>query len=219
MKKKAIIIFLVIIAVLSIGSYFFLRVNNSSTAYIYPYQHPTTLIPDEYGWYEVQIPSLLLGEETAYQFVSDMAYEHSMFYELFRGVEYYITSDGDLILYFYDEWLDFGRRTFYYTILMFCPVTNPYLFFHSPIKNITFENRLLTEITVLVEVQYFYNTPVFPIVTFINVSISLWAGYFQLLSGVPADEWGVTITVLCYDTGELVSQETFPHEGMFDREW
>jgi len=222
MKKIMIIAIIFIILLVGVGIYFLFFSNTTRNIAEDPvptYMRPPTLTPDDYGWYEIYVPSTLLGGDAPYQFISNMFHGNSPFAVLYDGLHYYIAPDGSLTLYFYDEWLDFARHGFYTMIFMFCSTFYPPSFPHSPIKSITYEDNLLTEITVLVEEENFYNTATFPIVTFTNLSFSLWAGHFQLLSGVPADEWGVTITVLCYDTGDLISQESFPQEDMFDREW
>ena len=45
--------------------------------------------------------------------------------------------------------------------------------------------------------------------------LAIYAGTYQVLSGVQADEWHTTITIKDSDTNEIISQTDYPNEDMF----
>ena len=48
-----------------------------------------------------------------------------------------------------------------------------------------------------------------------NSALAIYAGMFQILTGVPPDEWHTTITIEDVNTGELVSKTDFPNDDMY----
>ena len=81
------------------------------------------------------------------------------------------------------------------------------------IKEVVFENELLMEITVLVD-STLYEVNGFER-QMCNSLLAIEAGMYQVLSGVPPDEWHTTITVKDIDTGEIVSMNEFPNDDMY----
>jgi len=176
------------------------------------YMPPTTLTPNEDGIYEVNVPANLLGGMTADEFITG-ALDSPVFSPLFGNIDMVLTHDGEGLLILYtEEWLETSREFYYNYILMYAgPISHA-------IMDIVFENELLSEIIVCVDLEiYWHEWIIAP--SIIHRDFPKWAGHFQLLSGVAPEDWHVTITVRCYDTGELVSREEFPSDDMFDREW
>jgi len=176
-----------------------------------PYMPPTTLTPNEDGLYEVNVPLSLLGGRDVYLFTEGML-EHPILGERFTDIRIDPNREGLVMVYTEDALHE--SRWFYSEMILFwiTPAAG------SPsLIDIIFENELRSEIIVRVNVEEYEEDK--PLEGIIYNEFSLWAGLFQLLSGVAPEDWHVTITVRCYDTGELVSREEFPSDDMFDREW
>jgi len=178
---------------------------------------PTTLTPNVDGFFEVRVPiTLMAGLEIDDYIESLNTCPISTFYHdmIQRNL---VLNQGEYLLILYPEIENFFEEVrYFYYYYMFVFSDNEATI--GTWMYIVYEDDLLRDITVYIRLNKddFFSDP---FLVQLILGFSQWAGHFQLLSGVPADEWGVTITVLCYDTGELVSQETFPHEGMFDRVW
>jgi hypothetical protein len=81
------------------------------------------------------------------------------------------------------------------------------------IKEVIFENDLLSEITVFVDVTL-YKQILFERMM-CNLVLPTSAGTYQVLSGVPSDEWHTTITIKDADNKEVISITEFPHDDMY----
>jgi len=81
------------------------------------------------------------------------------------------------------------------------------------IIEVIIEDILFVEVTVLVNRILFINNEferlMCSIVLFNN------AGTYQVLSGVPPDEWHTTITIKDVDTGEIIRQTYYPNDDMY----
>ena len=172
-----------------------------------PQTHPLTLNED--GNYVIIEPLNLLGGMTEEDWIEDSLAD-DRFYR--TALEISLNPGGVIMVV--NEEIVYNRLLHFYQASLLH--TRDYV--HS-IKNVVYENELLSDITVFVDVSL-YHEPLFAHERLsANLLIATWTGRYQLLSGVLPDEWHTTITVRCYDTNALVSRTEFPFDGMFDRVW
>ena len=81
------------------------------------------------------------------------------------------------------------------------------------IKEVILKDDMLTTITVLVDFEIYQQNGFERQVA--NSVLAIYAGVFQLLTGIPADEWHTTITIEDVNTRELVSKTDFPNDDMY----
>ena len=173
-----------------------------------PQTHPLTVNED--GNYVIIEPLNLLMGKTEEEWVEDaLAYER--FDELAISMEVY--AGGGVLLVITENMLNMHVEALFNGGLLH---TREYV---QSIRNVVYENELLSEISVFVDVDLYHSSILGNERLTANLLLAVWAGNFQLLSGVLPDEWHTTITVRCYDTNALVSRTEFPFDGMFERRW
>ena len=159
-------------------------------------------IKNEDGLIEVVIPVNLLGGETTEKFyhgyLTDFEYQ-----KLVTDVR--VNDEDSITLVLTTDQLTEYKQNMY----------NYGMFDgnNDSIKNVTYENKLLTRITVLVHSDK-YEHNVFE-KTMCNSVLAAYAGMYQVLSGIPPDEWSTTITIKDDDTDEIISVTEFPNDDMY----
>ena len=157
------------------------------------------------GLIEVVLPENLLGGKTAEDFYIE-ALSNSEYQKLLTKVE--INDDGRITEFYTPEQLEQQRQN-NYTYAQYHKSFNV-----KSIKEVIFENEMLTEITVFVD-KPVYGGELFER-TMCNALLAVHAGKYQILTGVPPDEWHTTITIIDINTEEVLSIVDFPQEGMYN---
>ena len=157
---------------------------------------------NEEGLIEVVIPPNLFGGDdvTAEEFAGK-------FKEDQRMTSVAPNDNGTATMAFTPEQYKTYREE-YYIYAQF-----PKYFAVDSIKEIVYENELLTEITVLVD-SALYEANGFER-QMCNSLLAIEAGMYQVLSGVAPEEWHTTISVKDIDTVEIVSVNEFPNDDMY----
>ena len=165
---------------------------------------------DDSGNHFAIFPNNLLLGMTDEEWVEDaLAYEGFETYALSIKVN----EEGGVLMFFTTDMVNSQLLNLYNGGLLH---TRDYV---QSIKNVVYENELLSDITVFVDVESYNSSMLWNEREAVNFFMPNWAGNFQILSGVLPDEWHTTITVRCYDTNALVSRTEFPFDGMFERVW
>ena len=165
---------------------------------------PSTLPVNEDGLIEAVFPKNLLGGGTAEDFYKDYL-ANSEYQKLVTDVK--VNDDGTVSIFFTPNQLETYRKNIYNTAQY-----QKYYEVES-IKEVIYENDQLTEITVLVDSDLYQQNGFER--QMCNLLLSSDVGTYQILSGVPPDEWHTTITIKDVDTGDIVSKTDFPNEDMF----
>ena len=161
---------------------------------------------NEDGLIEVIIPQNLFGgkDKTAGEYIDEWLADNNdddFFISLFP------TDEGNVTFVFsLDQLEEFRQRAYTYSL---------YQNFegNESIIEVVYENEMLTEITVLVD-PALYVVNVFER-QMCNSLLAVSAGLYQILSGVPPDEWHTTITVKDGETDEIISKNEFPNDDMY----
>ena len=173
-----------------------------------PQIHP--LQQNEDGNYIIIEPLNLLMGMTEEQWI-----ENSLAYPRFNEIMYSIELHigGGVSTVVNSNMIATRKQTFYNGGLLHIR------YYIDAIKEVVYENELLSEITIFVDVELFQSEQYWNEREAVFFFLPNWVGTFQILSGVAPDEWHTTITVRCYDTNAFVSRTEFPHDNMFLRDW
>jgi len=176
---------------------------------------PTTLTPNEEGLYKVITPFSASGgwlpEEELEYYLSNP--DLDVFFTEVRLDPY----GCGLIFYYTREQLEEKRQFNYLAGLL-----HKGYYIEEPVQSIVeiiYENEMLTEVTVLVDRTLYQNAEFQHERVKVNLYLVIRIANFQLLSGMAPYEWHTTITVLCYENGDLISRNSFPCYYMFNTEW
>ena len=170
---------------------------------------PCKLPVNEDGLIEVIIPQNLFGGKsvTAEQYVDQYYdyYEDSTNQQ--RSIKVIANNDGTVTETYTPEQLEQFRQNIYsYT-------QYNRNFSLDSIKEVVLGNSIFTEITVLVDTEQYQKNSFERQMA--NSALAIYAGMFQILTGIPADEWHTTITIEDISTREIVSKTDFPNENMY----
>ena len=169
---------------------------------------PSTLEANEDGVIEVVIPQNLFGGEdkTAEQYLEDY-YNNFEDFDQQRSISIVANDDGTVSEFFTPEQLEQLRQNIY----TYAQLHISYNF--ESIQEVIFEDDMLFGITVMVNSEL-YHQSVFESYM-VRTALAAYAGMYQILTGVPPDEWHTTITIKDGDTGELLSHIDFPNDDMY----
>jgi len=81
------------------------------------------------------------------------------------------------------------------------------------IMEVIYEDDFLTKITVRVDLEKFKDNSFERLMC--SSALPMYAGIFQVLSGVHHDEWHTTITIKDADTGDIISITDYPNDDMY----
>ena len=116
--------------------------------------------------------------------------------------------DGSLTMVFTPEQFESYRQS------MYDYANFPQYFDVNSIKEVIYEDNMLTEITVLVD-SALYQQNGFERQMCHSLR-AIEAEIYQVLSGTPSDKWHTTITIKDVDAGEVISKTFFPNAHMYE---
>jgi len=115
-----------------------------------------------------------------------------------------VNEDGSITLFLTEEQLRTSKQNLYdYSQFQNFDLT-------QSVNKVAYENDLLTKITILVDSSVYRNSLFDRMLCESLLAVS--SGTYQVLSGIPPDEWHTTITV---KTGEIINKNDFPNENMY----
>ena len=175
-----------------------------------PMPNTTPLVANEDGLYFLVRPRTLLGGMTEERWIED-ALATPTFGDMMMSVA--LNPGGGVLIHYSSAMISTQLYNFYNGGLLH---TRYYV---DAIKEVVYENELLSGITIFVDVELFQSEQYWNEREAVFFFLPNWVGMFQLFSGVAHDEWHTTITIRCYDTNAFVSRTEFPHDNMFVRNW
>jgi len=182
------------------------KISDIDGELIEPMIPPSTLFANEDGLVEVIIPPNLFGgenitsEEAANNYLSNQNSSLIM-------TSVAINEDGSITLFMTTNQLDTCRRN----ILTFSQFHKSYDV--DSIREVIYDNDMLTEITVLVDFALYQQNGFEKLMCIPLLPVS--AGIYQILTGIPPDEWHTTITIKDYETDKIISVAEFPNDDMY----
>ena len=204
MVRKIVIILILLIAFSSSACASYHPSDNTAPVDPPPFRDDA-FTPNEEGLFEVIIPENLLGGGTAESFVN-RALTNQGFMEVITDVFYNNDGSATIVLTM-EQLLEYRYSMHQYGQLHLN--TNGYW----SIKAVIYEKRDLTEITVWVDYDLYLRYGMDRLAS--NSVLAVYAGTFQILSGVAPDDWHTTITVRDYITDEIITSYYFPNENMY----
>ena len=161
--------------------------------------------PDEQGFIEIVFPESILGGWSAEKFL-DEAISDPKYMDLITDIV--VNEDGTVTMILtMENLLQYRSNMHLYGQLQHGGHNFP------SIKKVIYETEMLTEITVWVDKDSYAQSGFERIAS--NIAVALYAGTFQVLSGVAPDDWHTTITVKDFRTGEVISDNYFPRDDMY----
>ena len=84
----------------------------------------------------------------------------------------------------------------------------------TAINRVVYEDEMLTQITVYVDKEKYISGDSYTRII-ANLGVAVYAGQYQVLSGVHHEEWHTTITMVDEESGEILSENEFPSDDMY----
>ena len=158
----------------------------------------------EDGLIEVNIPEILLGGKTAEEFYNSYS-ANTEYQDLVTGL--IVNNDGSITMLLSPKKLEeYKQRIYYYSQF-------DKSFDVTSIKEVIYHDEYLVKITVLVDSSFYAQNGFEK--QMCNSLLAANAGMYQVMSGVPPDEWRTTITIKDSLTSEIVSENEFPCKDMY----
>jgi hypothetical protein len=206
MGLKINVIIIGAIAVLAVSIVLVLVWQNGSGSIFGRSTNVNELPVNEDGLFEVIIPQNLFGgkDKTAEDVISEFLSNPEHQTILTNAVK---NEDGSVTISLTSRQLDTHKNNTYENVKNIQGIAV------EPVTEVIIENELLTEITVLVVTDLYMRSWVDRWMC--NSLVAFSAGMYQVLSGIPSDEWHATITIKDADTGEIISITDFPNDDMY----
>ena len=161
--------------------------------------------PNEEGYIEVVLPKNLLGGKDAQGVIEDfnksnMLGENGLVFDIFAN------PDGTATYVFTPDQFTAYRSAMYSN-------ARETLYDLDSFVSAEYPDEMMETITVSVDEKPYASSVLDR--NWLHSALAAYAGTYQVLCGVPQDEWTCTITILDNATRKTIRETTFPNETMY----